>query len=380
MEAGRPVGRATTILLENGRRDLRTLPKAHLHLHMTGSQRKSTFVERCKKYNLAVPPFPEGLHFKEFSEFTALYDTCRKCIQKEEDLEQDIQNMAEDAATEGVRYLELSLTPNSFNRNVTPPTTDRLWEVIRKAVHQAEEQFKVVIKIVVTLVRTNAGPYTAENSVEIAEDAVTQFKKDGLVVGLGLAGPENSNMPPDPYEACFKIGREGGLIICPHAGETDCMDFDGVQYMNTCLEFGSNRIGHGIAAQLSHNLPAAQKLRRNLRDGGVCLEICPTSNVKISKVKTYMDHPLPSFLAQGIACCLNSDDPLLFNMENASGLLQEFETCRREMGLTDEQLASLAMASFIHSGADEVLKKQALLDIDAWLKPPPKSLLGCPCQ
>mmetsp|Transcript_10031 Transcript_10031/g.18980 ORF Transcript_10031/g.18980 Transcript_10031/m.18980 type:complete len:88 (+) Transcript_10031:86-349(+) len=63
---------------EAPRRDLRALPKANLHLHMTGSQRRSTFLRRCVKYNMRPPTFPEK--GADFSKFREIYDICRKVI------------------------------------------------------------------------------------------------------------------------------------------------------------------------------------------------------------------------------------------------------------------------------------------------------------
>ena len=49
-----------------------------------------------------------------------------------------------------------------------------------------------------------------------------------------------------------------------------------------------------------------------------------------------------ALLEAGVRCSLNADDPLLFG----PGLLEEYELCRRTLGLTDGQLATIARASF----------------------------------
>ena len=39
-----------------GRRDLSTLPKAHLHLHFTGAMRPSTMVDMARTQGVRLPP------------------------------------------------------------------------------------------------------------------------------------------------------------------------------------------------------------------------------------------------------------------------------------------------------------------------------------
>ena len=76
-------------------------------------------------------------------------------------------------------------------------------------------------------------------------------------------------------------------------------------------------------------------------------------------------HPLPALLAAGVGCSLGADDPLMFG----AGLLGEYETARRELGLTDRQLAGLARTSIETSGAPVSVVAAATGGIDRWLRP-----------
>jgi adenosine deaminase len=85
----------------------------------------------------------------------------------------------------------------------------------------------------------------------------------------------------------------------------------------------------------------------------VCLGIFPS----------IAEHPLPRLLEAGIRCSLNGDDPLFFG----ASLVEEYELCRRELSLSDEDLAGIARASIDASGAPDDLKRSASAAIDGWL-------------
>ena len=121
-------------------------------------------------------------------------------------------------------------------------------------------------------------------------------------------------------------------------------------------QLGARRIAHGVLAADDPALVA------QLAAQGVCLDVCPSSNLMLSVVPSLAEHPLRRLMQAGVACTINSDDPLLFG----SSLLQEFELCRAEMRLGDAELAACARASFEHSHAPDAVKERGLRGIEAW--------------
>ena len=69
---------------------------------------------------------------------------------------------------------------------------------------------------------------------------------------------------------------------------------------------GADRIQHGVRATED---PA---LIERLANDGVCLDVCPTSNVCLKVVPSIEEHPLSVLIDAGIKCSLNGDDPLFF--------------------------------------------------------------------
>jgi adenosine deaminase len=119
---------------------------------------------------------------------------------------------------------------------------------------------------------------------------------------------------------------------------------------------GAQRIQHGVRSVQDPDLV------RRLADEGVCLDVCPTSNVQLKVVDSLASHPLPALLDAGVMVSLNADDPLFFG----SGVLAEYELARHTFGLDDATLAHIAASSIRASGAPADLKRTALADIKRW--------------
>jgi adenosine deaminase len=102
------------------------------------------------------------------------------------------------------------------------------------------------------------------------------------------------------------------------------------------LELGAERIGHGIAAIRD---PA---LVRHLRDYGIPLEVCITSNVVTGVVPRIEDHPVRRLYDAGVPIVLNTDDPAMFG----TTLTAEYELAARQFGFTEEELRGVAENGF----------------------------------
>lgn len=324
-------------------RDLWTLPKAHLHLHLEAAQRPSMLRELCERYGLPAPAAGDGT-FATFLRaarvvFTALHTT--------DDYVRLVREMAEDAVAEGAVWLEPSvwLTPAQAARLGLPDEAAVL-EMLLDATRRAEVATGVGIGL---MVATNRMRPPAE-AVALARLAARYAGRG--VVSFGLADDE-ANGPAAPFGGAFDIARAAGLISAPHAGE-----HAGPESVRAALDaLGARRIQHGVR---SIEDPA---LVRRLAGEGVCLDVCPTSNVQLGVTPSLEAHPLPALLRAGVPVSLNADDPVIFG----SGLLDEYELARRVYGFDDAVLATIAADSMRASGAPESIRVGALARIDAWL-------------
>ena len=89
-------------------RDLRSLPKAHLHLHFTGSMRHSTLVELAARHGVHLPdalaedwpPHLSATDEKGWFRFQRLYDLARSVLRGEDELRRLVHEAAQDEAAE----------------------------------------------------------------------------------------------------------------------------------------------------------------------------------------------------------------------------------------------------------------------------------------
>jgi adenosine deaminase len=77
-------------------------------------------------------------------------------------------------------------------------------------------------------------------------------------------------------------------------------------------------------------------------------------------VKRYEDHPMLTFFRQGLMVTLNTDDPVLFNVE----LVDEYRLVAEKLGFTRAEMVQIARNGFIASFMDPVAKKAALASLE----------------
>lgn len=101
-------------------RDIRALPKAHLHLHLTGSMRLGTVHEFAAAYRITLPPALQSTSVgwadtdRDWSVFQARYDAARNAIRSVDEVRRVVREAAEDDAEDGSGWLELQVDPTSY--------------------------------------------------------------------------------------------------------------------------------------------------------------------------------------------------------------------------------------------------------------------------
>jgi adenosine deaminase len=332
--------------------DLRALPKAHLHLHLTGAMRHSTMVDLAERHGIALPPalteeWPPRLSTTDergWFRFQRLYDTARSVLRMPSDLYRLVQEIAEDERSEGSGWLELQADPSGFAARYGGITA--FTELLLDAAREASLATGVGIAIILAANRTRH-PLDARTIARLA----TQFAGRG-VVGFGLSNDERRG-PAEDFERAFRIAERAGLLLVPHAGEL----VGPASVVGALDRLHASRIGHGVRAMED---PLVVK---RLADDGVTCEVCPSSNVALGVEPDLAAVPVRAFVSEGVPVALGADDPLLFGRR----LVRQYEITRDVHGFSPSELAELARMSVRGSAAPSDVRARLLSAIDTWL-------------
>ncbi|AEW95917.1 MULTISPECIES: adenosine deaminase [Streptomycetaceae] len=333
-------------------RDVHLLPKAHLHLHFTGSMRTSTLLELAETYGVHLPealtsgepPKLRATDERGWFRFQRLYDIARSVLRTPEDIRRLVREAAEEEVEDGSGWLEIQVDPTSY-----APRLGGLipaLEIILDAVDEASRLTGVGMAVVVAANRTRH-PLDARTLARLA----VRYADRG-VVGFGLSNDERRGLARD-FDRAFAIARDGGLLAAPHGGE-----LAGPGSVRDCLDdLHAARVGHGVRAAEDPALLA------RLAEQRITCEVCPASNVALGVYEKPEDVPLRTLFEAGVPMALGADDPLLFG----SRLAAQYELARQAHGFSDEELAELARQSVRGSRAPEPVRRRLLAGIDDWL-------------
>lgn len=338
-------------------RPLVDLPKAHLHLHFTGSMRHGTLVDLAARDGIVLPdalvedwpPQLSAADEKGWFRFQRLYDVARSVLRTPDDVRRLVHEAAEDDVRDGGRWLEIQVDPSGYAARFGGITA--FTDLVLDCVAEASRDTGLGMAVVIAANRTRH-PMDARTLARLA----AQYAGRG-VVGFGLSNDERRGNTTD-FGPAFAIAERAGLMLAPHGGE-----LRGPDNIRLCLDqLHADRLGHGVR---SVEDPA---LLERIASSGVALEVCPVSNVALGVYSDLTSVPVPQLMEAGATIALGADDPLLFG----SRLAGQYATMRAAHELTDEQLAELARMSFRASRAPSDVVATGLADIDRWLAAAPE--------
>ncbi|MBM9464854.1 adenosine deaminase [Aeromicrobium sp. YIM 150415] len=328
------------------------LPKAHLHLHFTGSMRHATLLELAERDGVRLPsalveewpPQLTAADEKGWFRFQRLYDTARSVLRTEDDVRRLVREAAEDDAADGSVWTEIQVDPSGYAARFGGITD--FTELVLDAVRDASDLTGIGMSVVVAANRTRH-PLDARILARLA----AQYAGRG-VHGFGLSNDERRG-DTAAFGPAFAIAERAGLDLVPHGGE-----LRGPAHVRECLtHLHPDRLGHGIRSAED------PRLLEELAERDVALEVCPTSNVSLGVYQTLDEIPVRDLMDAGLQVALGADDPLLFGTRLAG----QYAVLRAAQDFSDAELAELARMSLRSSHAPADLREDALERIDAWL-------------
>ena len=312
--------------------DIERLPKTDLHVHLDGSLRLDTMLDLADDQGIALPAdTPEGLaaalHCGENTgslvEYLKAFDITLQVLQTEDALFRVAYELAEDAAAENVRYIEVRYSPMLHTRGGLRLTA--VVEAVLAGLWEAQKDHGIVANVILCGIR-NISP---ESSVEMAQLAVA-YKNRG-VVGFDLAGAEY-DYPAKHHVKAFKLVHNNNIAVTIHAGEA----YGPASVHQAIHVCGAHRIGHGC------RLREDGDLLHYVNDHRIALECCPSSNVQTGAVRDLRTHPLKLYHDLGLRVTVNTDNRLITN----TSVSRELWLCHTEMGLDEQDIHRIIINGF----------------------------------
>jgi len=277
------------------------LPKTDLHVHLDGSLRLETVLDLAKEEGVTLPATDVdglraamniGQNTGSLVEYLKAFGVTLAVLQTPTGLYRAAYELAQDAAAENVRYMEVRYAPMLHTQKGMRLT--KIVETVLKGLHAAELEFGIVSRVIVCGIRN----ISVESSLEMAE-LVVAYKNRG-VVGFDLAGAEDDHPAKDHQEA-FALVRKNNINVTIHAGEAYGPSSI-AQAVHTC---GAHRIGHGC------RLREDGDLLHYVVDHRIPLECCPSSNVQTGAVRSLGSHPMRLYYNLGSRVTANTDNRLM---------------------------------------------------------------------
>jgi adenosine deaminase len=313
------------------RERLLALPKAELHVHLDGSLRVDTLLELGREAGVELPGRePEALASRmrapdagDLASYLEAFATTLSVLQTAGALERAAYELAEDAAAENVRYMEVRYSPVLHSDGGM--SLEETVEAPLRGLSAAEETLGIRTGLIVCGIRSQPPSV----SRELAELAVAY--QDQGVVAFDLAGAEAGHPAREHREAC-RWAAEHHLPVTVHAGEAEGA-WSIAQALHDCH---ARRIGHGT------RLWEDPELEAFVNDFRIPLEVCLTSNVQTGVTPAVSRHPFRRYLDAGLVVTLNTDNRLI----SGTTLTREYQRAQRELGLDWDELTTVALMGF----------------------------------
>ena len=283
------------------RRVIARLPKTDIHCHLDGCLRPRTVLELAHAQGIRLPTrtlpaltrlLKAGRRTRNLRDYLRIFDLTLSVMQERASLYRVAYELAEDAAAENVRHLEVRYSP-ALHRRRRLSYVDIVDPVIT-GLADAGRVHGLSTGVIICGIRS----MSPKVSLALAELAVA-YKGRG-VLAFDLAGQEK-DYPAKAHRAAFRLILKNNINSTVHAGEAFGPASIG-QALHYC---GAHRIGHGTRL---HEDP---DLLRYVNDHRIPLEVCLSSNVQTRAVPTLAKHPFAFYFRKGLRVTLNTDSRLI---------------------------------------------------------------------
>ncbi|MBQ2409162.1 MAG: adenosine deaminase [Bacilli bacterium] len=301
------------------------IKKIELHLHLDGSIREETANEILgKKCNLKAKDKCEDLN-----EYLEKFEIPSIILQTKENLERVAYELALDLKKDNVIYAEIRFAPlKHLNGGLS------LDEVITSVLNGLSK-VDIETNLILCMMRND--------SFNDNKKVIDLAHKYGFPIDL--AGAEAIYKTKD-FKELFKYAKSINVPFTIHAGEAD-----GYESIKAAIDFGASRLGHGI------KIIDYPDLINEVKEKGITLEVCPTSNVQTNAVNILKDHPIKKLYDMNVNVCINTDNRTVSNIT----LEDEYNKLKETFNFTNEDFLKMNLMAIEASFAQDKEKLKTKL-------------------
>lgn len=297
--------------------------RGELHVHMNGAIPAPTILEIMADEATVLP---QGFEFardivrlepcQSLAEYLRPWQILRLFPKKRQNLDRLAYAVAESLAEQSVRFVELRSSV-LYLTGLQSCSPAQALERLIESTGEAARHHGIRRGLILTVTR---GDYGASNLATLLQ-AYNDLGQPEDIVGLDLAGDEETAYP-DELPSLFREAKDRfGLGITVHAGETGR-----AENVRAAVElFHADRIGHGTAAGKD------PELLDLLSAKDVCVEVCPISNRLTGAVPRDEAHPLQEFRRHGVPFVICSDNPAIHQLgladDHAAAMTEGLSIC-----------------------------------------------------
>ncbi|MDB5429085.1 MAG: add [Caulobacter sp.] len=324
------------------------LPKAELHLHIEGSLEPELMFELGQRNRIALPfksveEVRAAYSFSNLQDFLDIYYQGAGVLMTEQDFHDLAMAYFKRLAADGGRHSEMFFDPQTHTDRGLPFSV--AIDGLLSGMAEAEKTLGITSSLILCFLR-HLDEDAAFATLKAAEPYLDRIQ------GVGLDSSEVGH-PPSKFAKVFAAAKSAGLKLVAHAGEEGPP-----AYVYEALDIlHVDRIDHG-----NRSLEDAA-LTDRLVKSGMTLTVCPLSNLKLCVVDDLKAHPMKRMLDLGLKVTCNSDDPAYFGGYIGANFLGVAEG----LGLSRDDLVTLAKNSFAGSFLDELSINKHLAAIDAYV-------------
>ncbi|MCB2299288.1 amidohydrolase family protein [Clostridium tagluense] len=270
-------------LESNNLGEMRKIPKGDLHNHSSIGGNKR-YIEEWAGVSIPKPP-----NFKGLDDMQQWYrQNIKLLIKGTLGYEKLIEAAFVQAKMDGVKVLNMSFGIGEV------VWYDNSVDNMVQALKRIHKSFAPEVLFIPEIALSSFTPIDEINK------KLNQFLGQNYFKSIDMYGDE---FAVPTFKKIFRKAKEKGLILKAHVGE-----FGTAELIREAVEeLELDQVQHGIAAANS------QSVMRWLCDNKIQLNVCPTSNILLSRVESYKVHPIRKLYDNGIKVTINTDDMLIFD-------------------------------------------------------------------